>query len=374
MPFWRLPKSASRPFGSSFVDTTLPASSWTSSCVQDGAAVRGDLDEAVVPQLLDRVVVPRPEADVRARRHVDRAGQALVAVVLVVVGPPGVLAAVRRAEREHLVGEVHAHGLLGAPGRRAGLPEGDRGAGAAVVHDLRVQPAEDVLAPGAHVRGQDAVEPAGARAAAHDVPEARVRVARPDRVVEVGQAEVVAELVRDDAGLGALRLVGDVRHLVARAAERVAAGALVDDVGVRPQGVRPLLAAAVGLVDARVDDDDVVEHAVGLEQVAVPVDVLLVLDVERRPVEVRLRPGQLLERVDGDLVVAARVVRVPLVALEPGLAGVGRVPRLRVRHLDPVGHVAGQVVPALGDLLVVVVHRQALQAHAAVEVTGAPSR
>jgi hypothetical protein len=42
----------------------------------------------------------------------------------------------------------------------------------------------------------------------------------------------------------------------------------------------------------------VVEHAIGLEEVAVAVDVLLVLDVIGGPVEVRLRLGEGLECVN----------------------------------------------------------------------------
>ena len=96
-----------------------------------------------------------------------------------------------------------------------------------------------------------------------------------------------------------------------------------------------LVAAVVGLVGAGVDEHDVVEHTVGLEQVAVTVEVALVLDVVVGEGEVGVGVVQRLHGVDGHLAGAPRVVGVADVAGRPGLTGVGRVPRLGVREHQP---------------------------------------
>ena len=135
--------------------------------------------------------------------------------------------------------------------------------------------------------GRDGLEQrAGVRARAHQVPEVDVGLGRADRVVEVGQPEVVAVLVGDDADAGVLGLRGVVEDLDAGARDLVAARRRVDAWAGGPLGVGPLLAAVVGLVGAGVDHHDVVDDAVGLEQVAVAVPVALVLEVVVGPGEV----------------------------------------------------------------------------------------
>ena len=64
-----------------------------------------------------------------------------------------------------------------------------------------------------------------------------------------------------------------------------------------PDGVDALGAATAGLVLAGVHEHEVVDDAVRLEDVAVTVDVALVLDVVVRPREVRLGGGERVDRV-----------------------------------------------------------------------------
>ena len=59
-----------------------------------------------------------------------------------------------------------------------------------------------------------------------------------------------------------------------------------------------------------------VDHAVGLDEVAVAVDVALVLEVVVGPREVGLRLGEACDRVDRQLAGAQRVVGVALHVLE----------------------------------------------------------
>ena len=68
---------------------------------------------------------------------------------------------------------------------------------------------------------------------------------------------------------------------------------------VRPDRVHALRAAAAGLVLAGVHQHQVVDDAVRLEDVAVTVDVALVLDVVVGPGEVRVARGQRVDRVLG---------------------------------------------------------------------------
>ncbi len=206
------------------------------------------------------------------------------------------------------------------------LPVGD---------DLVVEPAELELLPRAHVarRGADrvlaAVEPG---AAAHQGPEGGAVVAARG-VVEVGQAEVVAELVREDAEAAVLRLGGVVADPDAGVADLGAAGLVVartrraDAVGVGVPAVRPdrvgALGAAAGLLALTgVDGLEVVDVAVGLVEVAVAVVVVAVDLVEA------------LEVVD-DLGVG---LALRLLVVVPGLAGVADerpVRRGRANLLEP---------------------------------------
>jgi hypothetical protein len=152
----------------------------------------------------------------------------------------------------------------------------------------------------------------------------------------------VAVLVGDDPDPGVLGLHDVVVDLHGRAGDGVAAGGRVDVAGVRPDGVRPLLAAVVGLVGAGVDDHEVVDDPVGLEQVAV--DVALVLDVVVGPREVGLGGGQGVDRVNDQLGDLAGVVGVAGVGLGGLAAGRRAIPGRGVLHLDPAGDVAGDVV------------------------------
>jgi hypothetical protein len=153
------------------------------------------------------------------------------------------------------------------------------------------------------------------RARAHQAPELDVRIARAARVVLVRQTKIVAELVREHADAGVLRLRDVVEHLdPAGTRDCVTARRRVDDGSVRPDGIRALSLAAAFLAGARMDDDEVVDHTVGLVQVAVTVEVALILGVVLRPREVRLLSRQRVHGVDDHLGHAARVARMTLVA------------------------------------------------------------
>ena len=153
------------------------------------------------------------------------------------------------------------------------------------------------------------VEP---RATAHQRPEGGAVVAAVG-VVEVGQAEVVAELVREDAeaavlGLGRVVTDPDAGVTELHAAELVDAGPGLAGAGgvgvpaVRPDGVVALGAAAGLLALTGVDRLEVVDVAVGLVEVAVAVVVVAVDLVELREVGLDLGvvlPGGLLGGVPG---------------------------------------------------------------------------
>jgi hypothetical protein len=106
---------------------------------------------------------------------------------------------------------------------------------------------------------------------------------------------------------------------------------------VRPDGVGALGTTVVGLVGAGVDDHEVVDDAVGLEQVAVAVDVALVIDVVVGPGEVGVAGREGVDRVHHQLAGLAGVVGVAGVVLGRLAAAAGAVVRLGVRHLDPAG-------------------------------------
>ena len=189
------------------------------------------------------------------------------------------------------------------------------------------------------------VEP---RAARHERPERR-RVLAAVRVVEVGQAEVVAELVREHAEAAVLRLDRVVADPEARVADLRAAelgvggtgGAVVGRVhvpAVRPDRVLALRAAAGVLALAGVHRLEVVEVAVGLVEVAVVVVVVAVPHVERRELGLDglvALAGRLLGVVPGvagvlDELPGAAVVLDAVVAVGRGVAG----------HLHPVADLA----------------------------------
>jgi hypothetical protein len=174
----------------------------------------------------------------------------------------------------------------------------------------------------------------------------------------------VTELVRDDPDAGVLGLHDVVVDLDAGARDGVAAGGRVDVAGVRPDGVGALGTTVVGLVGAGVDDHEVVDDAVGLEQVAVAVDVALVLDVVVGPGEAGITGREGVDRIHHQLADLAGVVGVAGVGLDRLAAGGGAVVGLGVRHLDPAGDAAGDVVGALGHLAVVVLDGVAAQVDA----------
>ena len=121
------------------------------------------------------------------------------------------VAGVRLTDLDALGRKVDAYRGVGALRRLGGLAEHELGALAAVLEHLRLQPAEHVLAPGAHVGGLGLDQFAAVRADRHDVPEADVAVGgRADGVVQIGQTEVVPVLVGDHADPGVLGLSGVV--------------------------------------------------------------------------------------------------------------------------------------------------------------------
>src|SRR5665648_949326 len=156
----------------------------------------------------------------------------------------------------------------------------------AALHDLGLHEAEDSLVVDVHRRrlGADAPLATEPGAAGHDGPEAAARVAgrRARVVVLVGEPEVVAELVAEDADVAVLWVdrvvVGPdalgLRALPAGAGDHhagavagAAAVVLVDAPRVRPDGVRALRSAAGRLVAAGVDEDQMVEVTVRLVEV-----------------------------------------------------------------------------------------------------------
>ncbi len=235
-----------------------------------------------------------------------------------------------------------------------------------------VEPAELQLAPGVEVAGVGAggvLALAQVRGGGHQRPEVDAVVAAAG-AVQVGQAEVVAELVgeqADAAVLARLDVVVDVQAGVAdrRAADLVAgradlAGRVREGpAAVRPQRVGALRAAAPGLVGAGVHDDDVVQVAVGLGELAVLVVVVAVVDVVLGQLGLDVRGRAAL----GDLAVVPGLDGVPdeLLALGPGAGAlralVGAVAGLVPRHGDPVADGALDVVPAGGLGAVEVAHR-----------------
>ena len=86
----------------------------------------------------------------------------------------------------------------------------------------------------------------------------------------------MAVLVREHAHAGVLGLHDVVGQAQAGVADRLG---VHDRAGVGPDGVDALVTAAAGLVLAGVHEHDVVDVAVGLEELAVAVTVELVLDV-----------------------------------------------------------------------------------------------
>ena len=252
---------------------------------------------------------------------------------------------------------------------------------------LRLQPAELEELERAEVGGRvaDAVGAAvtDVGTGAHEGPEGGVVLGAAGvagRVVEVGQTEVVAELVGEDAEptvLGLDRVVVDpdtgrvVGHVSARDESIVAADVDADAVGaaelevglpaVAPDRVGALVGVARGLVATGVDDLEVVDDAVGLLEVAVAVDVVAVLDVERlevcRHLSHRLARLQLGVHPDGERIADEGLAR----GADDAAAVVAAVERLVERHLDPLGHVSVDGVAARRLRLVVL--RHAVEVH-----------
>ncbi len=350
------------------------------------AVVGRHLDEEVVEVRLG--VVPEVGGQRCSGRDLERLRRG-VAEVVAAARPVRVGSGLRR--RDHVVARLVRQerdqrlGLL-----RSGVVRPDLVLGLlAVLRDLVVlalrvvgaaEPAELELLPRAHV-GRRVADPvratvADVRARRHQRPERRVVLGAarvPGRVVEVGQTEVVAELVREDAEAAVLRLHRvvadpDARRVVRdqRARDEPAAGADVDPCDpagaaglevrerpVAPDRVRALLRIARGLVAAGVDDLEVVDEAVRLVEVAVPVDVVAVLLVERLQVRDDLRhllPGvELLLHPHGKGVAHERARR----RADDAAAVVAAVERLVERHLHPRRHVARNAV-AVGRLPLVV--------------------
>ncbi len=189
-----------------------------------------------------------------------------------------------------------------------------------------------------------------------------------DRIVQIGQAEVVAELVREHADAAVLRLDRVVAHPVAAAADPETAAAVVGgtgdaDVGVErvpavaPDGVRALRAAARFLALTGVDRLEVVDVAVRLVEVPVAVVVVAIPHVELRQVVVdllRRAPGRDLAVVPGGQRVAHEQ---PRARADDAAAVVGAVVGLVERHPHPVGHRTVHRVAVGRDLLVEVAHR-----------------
>ncbi len=202
----------------------------------------------------------------------------------------------------------------------------------------------------------------------------------------------MAELVGEDAQAAVLRLdgvvtdpdaggvvrdrVGRVRALAEAAAVGAdvhtgqatgAAGLEVGVPAVAPDGVGAVGRVTGRLVAARVDDLEVVDEAVGLVEVAVPVDVVAVLLVEGPQVRLDLRHLlarlQLLVHPDGQRVAHQRLGR--------GAGGHRRSHRvaavtaavegLVVGHLHPLGDVTVDRVAAGG--LALVVGRHPVEVH-----------
>ena len=119
-----------------------------------GPAVGGDLDEAVVPVLLDDVVVPHPELRVGGRRTATCATELDVRPLLVVLlyHIPVPLCGVARVTT--LSGRSTLMPSSVPTGVRERLPELHRPGAGAGVDGQRVGPAEHPLVPDAHVRRQ----------------------------------------------------------------------------------------------------------------------------------------------------------------------------------------------------------------------------
>ena len=194
------------------------------------------------------------------------------------------------------------------------------------------------------------------RAAGHERPEAGAVLAA-SGVVEVGQAEVVAELVREHADAAVLRLDGVLADPVVAvsdldAAELVEARAGRAEVGgVRVPAVAPdggvAEHATAGLVAlASVERLEGVDVAVRLVEVAIGVVVVAVPDVEAAQVRVDLSGGL----AGRDLRVVPAVDRVDEEGPDVGSAEVIVIAGGVAWHGDPIGHVAVDGV-ASGRLL-----------------------
>ena len=351
------------------------------------AAVAGGLEVGVVEARLDLVAhlcrEGTPTVDVAGHRVAE-----VVARVAVEVPLTTAVARVAEQQRHVLVREQHDEPVLAGAVRRVRVqPVLGRTTG---TRHVVVEPAELELVPRTerHRAVADAfLAPPGSPGLAHQAPEAdavlgAAGVAR--RVVEVGQPQVVRELVREDtepAVLGldgvvvdphAGRVVGDldvrpgrVGHAALadvdatdlRTADRTGAEGLDLRVpAVAPDGVGAVDRVAVGLVAARVHDLEVVDVAVRLVEVAVLVEVVAVLVVERLQVAPdlghRLTGRQLL----------LHPVRKTVADEEPGVvaddvaAEVAAVARLVERHLHPLGDVTADGVAAHRLVLVELAH------------------
>ena len=190
----------------------------------------------------------------------------------------------------------------------------------------------------------------------------------------VGQAEVVAVLVREHRDAAVLRLdrvVGDPQAGVAdlRAAVLVERGPAGPDQvlerlpAVRPDRVLALVRVAVGLVAAGVDDLEVVDVAVALVEVAVVVVVVAVPGVVGRELRGDLRVGGAGGLPAGDPGVDRVLDQEPRVAAHVGGAReavAAAVARLVELDLDPVGDQAVDAVAARRLALVVGLERLAV--------------
>ncbi len=171
------------------------------------SAVCRHLKEGVVPVLFDGVVGPEGERDGRrSPAEVEVSTQAVVRPVGVVVAPPHALSAVRHGERRDLIGQADAHAIGAAEGRIGALADLDGAWLIVRVHDHGVRPAQHPLIPEPHVSRDGLEDWAAVAPGVHQIPELDVAFAAAHDVVEVGQAQIVAELVGEDPHARILRL------------------------------------------------------------------------------------------------------------------------------------------------------------------------
>ena len=204
----------------------------------------------------------------------------------------------KRRDRFRDLGQIDAKRLKAPPCRALSGAEFHGRIGAErEAREVVAEPAERQLLPPAHVHGMIADRIRRIRRprpGAHQRPVARAVVRSAGRVVEVGQSEIVAELVREDADAAVLGLDGVVAHPQVRAGQVVAAqqasGRSGVVIGVRvprvtPDRVSTLRAAAGFLAFAGVHEAEVIDIAVGLGEVAVAIAIVAIDLIGLRQVE-----------------------------------------------------------------------------------------